>query len=129
MVQHVQIVLNGDNNPVAAQTSINIWRDDQQLEWFFTQEVVEAGWGWDNMLETGAGQAVFFDTKADWPGSTPAPVGIAPTTGSDLRHYTATGPGANPLNTVQTFAYHLAFRNLDGRVFPHDPEVGNQPQP
>jgi len=130
MVQHVQIVLNEDvpPNPVAESTLNNIWRDDQQICWFFTPEVIAAGWGWDNSREEGPNKAVEFAGDSGWDGSAPVPVGLMPVNPPDLRHYCATGPGANAGPDVPTYHYTLYFVN-GTKKFSHDPEVGNQPQP
>ena len=126
MVQHVFITLNEEGNPVAALPKTDIFRDDQQLMWILNEEVRQAGWGWDNQLN-GGDNAINFDTG--WQGSVPAPIGNFIDFVQDIRHYSATGPGANNTDQSTTFAYHLSFRNKDGRTFPHDPEIGNQPQP
>jgi len=125
MVQHVEIVLI-DGVPIADSTLVKIWRDDQDLSWFFSQEVIAAGWGWDNDTDAGTDKAIQF--AQSWQGSIPGPVGSLPETGADIRQYTATGPGANETSTPQIFSYTLYFAKGDTK-FSHDPEVGNQPQP
>jgi hypothetical protein len=126
MVQHVFIKLNEEGNPVAEVPTTNVFRDDQQLMWILNDEVKKAGWGWDNQVN-GGDKAIKFDTG--WQGSVPAPIGNFIDIMQDTRLYAGTGPGANNGDQSTVFAYHLSFRNIDGRVFPHDPEIGNQPQP
>jgi hypothetical protein len=142
MVQHVKVVLAPDPNdnqqlkPFAESTTNLIWRDDQELCWFLSQEVITAGWGWDNSREAGPNRAIEFHATVaapeEWLGSAPVPVGTLPNLVADTRHYFAVGPGANTNNNtgspVPMYAYRLYFVNGETK-FSHDPEVGNQPQP
>jgi hypothetical protein len=130
MVQHVRIVLNSEGKPVAESAVCNIWRDDQQIAWMFTEEVKAAGWGWNN---DGPDPVIQFKTlPLAWQGSIPAPVGEFVNILQDTRLYTATGPGAinGDGETERAYGYFLNFKNKnDQAVFRHDPEIGNQPQP
>jgi hypothetical protein len=127
MVQHVLIIPSPfDGKPIADPIRLSIWRDDQNISWKITSELVAAGWGWDNDLPAGTDHAIQFSGDS-WQGSQPAPTGTMPE-GPDDRVYTATGPGANEGDATARFSYTLFFSGPNGK-YSHDPEIGNQPQP
>ena len=128
MVQHVLIIPSPfDGKPLADPIRLNIWRDDQIISWKISNELVTAGWGWDNDGPGGTNAAIQFSATPIWEGSQPAPTGTMPE-GPDDRIYTATGPGANETDSTSRFSYTLYFSGPNGK-YTHDPEIGNQPQP
>lgn len=138
MVQHVFVVMGIDGKPTAQPPILNIYRDDQSINW----KILIPDWGWDNAGPGGGNNAIIFKPKNDppWTGSVPAPVGPIPGIGLDQRLYTARGPGPNMGDGAVKYAYdmyvtdvtghhHHRIRVTDEKGIPVDPDISNQPQP
>ena len=132
-----------------------IWRDDQIVMWSFWTLHTNMWWDPEH-----ANQAIAFAPAAadfaDWPGTTPAPIGAAPgASGRDRRGYKADGGTPNQGSTPVKYFYNAMVQwevtTADGRREQRrgrlrsrrgdlegaevlqseavDPEILNEPQP
>ncbi|HKO58342.1 MAG TPA: hypothetical protein VJ276_20930 [Thermoanaerobaculia bacterium] len=150
-MQHVMVVLDENEKPVAEPFEVNLWTDDRLVMWMMNAP----GWQWSNLPPpNGAGpnQAVFIDPNSDWfkqGGSQPQPVGPLVAGLPDTRPYAAMGPA--PATEKTTYLYDMwalpiPIGDITDQVKavkvkkklpkgvpsvgdPIDPDISNQPHP
>lgn len=128
-MQHISIIANENDQPVANPGIGSVWRDDQGIMW----QILDTRFAWDGA------NAVDF-SGSDWVadgGVAPLPLGPAPETGPDQRIYAGMGPGST--TELKNYAYVINVLDLVTNeavqvkriksVPPIDPDISNQPHP